>query len=342
MPRKARIQFEGARYHVMSRGNRREFILGDDDDKKLFLETLEQTCDKMKWVVHAYVLMGNHFHILLETPWANLSEGMRWLQGTYGMRYNRRHGLVGHVWQGRYKSPLISDEEEGYFRTVSQYIHLNPARAQLLSRKDPKLRDYPWSSFPKLIGIPSKRPFWLSSEDTLRSYALPKDDATSRRKYRDRMESLAKACIQGELTEEDEEARKQLERGWYIGEKSYRDKLEDALNNAVEGRKKGSLVGAAKNAGEEQRAQQIIKSCCNQFEISLEDLKGRRHNSWEKQMVAAVLQKTSGMSYNWIIKELNMGSRSSVYNALRAVEDIKGRKRRSEWKQILELSNSLH
>jgi REP element-mobilizing transposase RayT len=85
----------------MSRGNRRECILQGEDDKRQFLETLGEACDKTQWMIHAYVLMENHFHMLLETPEPNLSEGMRWLQGTYGNRYNRRHGLVGHVWQGR-------------------------------------------------------------------------------------------------------------------------------------------------------------------------------------------------------------------------------------------------
>ncbi len=132
MPRSPRIQYAGARYHVISRGNRRERILEGSGDKEVFLATLDEACARTGWFLHAYVLMDNHFHLLLETPEPNLSDGMRWLQGTYGNRYNRIHNLVGHVWQGRYKSPVISDEGDDHFLRVSRYIHLNPARAGLL------------------------------------------------------------------------------------------------------------------------------------------------------------------------------------------------------------------
>ena len=104
MPRPLRIQYEGARYHVLSRGDRREAIFGDDKDRELFLSTLGQACRKTGWQVHAYCLMSNHFHLVVETPQANLVVGMKWFLGTSTSRFNRRHRLFGHLFSGRYKS----------------------------------------------------------------------------------------------------------------------------------------------------------------------------------------------------------------------------------------------
>jgi REP element-mobilizing transposase RayT len=118
MPRQLRIQYEGATYHLMSRGDRREEIFRDDLDRKDFLKTLGAACQKTGWQVHAYCLMSNHFHLVVETPRANLVEGMKWLLGTYTMRFNRRHKLSGHLFAGRYKSLLIDGATPGYLRTV--------------------------------------------------------------------------------------------------------------------------------------------------------------------------------------------------------------------------------
>ena len=101
MPRRLRVEYEGAIYHLMNRGNLREPIFLNDEDRESFLETLGQTCAKTNWQVHAYCLMGNHFHLVVETPRANLVAGMQWLLGTYTARFNRRHKLFGHLFSGR-------------------------------------------------------------------------------------------------------------------------------------------------------------------------------------------------------------------------------------------------
>ena len=108
MPRKLRIEYEGAIYHVMNRGDRREAIFLGEEDREQFLKTLGETCQKTGWQIHAYCLMGNHFHVVVETPQANLVAGMKWLLGTYTTRFNRRHKLFGHLFSGRYKSLVVS------------------------------------------------------------------------------------------------------------------------------------------------------------------------------------------------------------------------------------------
>ena len=119
MPRKVRIEFEGALYHIMCRGDRREEIFRDEQDRELFLSTLGQACERCGFVVHSYVLMRNHYHLLLETPAGNLVAGMKWFQGTYTVRFNARHRLAGHLFAGRYKAVLVEREEPSYGRVLS-------------------------------------------------------------------------------------------------------------------------------------------------------------------------------------------------------------------------------
>ncbi len=143
MARKPRIEYAGAVYHVMSRGDRQNDIFRDDRDRRVFLDTLSEACSRQGWFVHAYVLMGNHYHLLLETPEPNLVVGMTWLQGTYTQRFNSRHKEWGHLFQGRYKALVVQSDRGDYFSTVAAYIHLNPVRSRLMDFGIHELSDYP-------------------------------------------------------------------------------------------------------------------------------------------------------------------------------------------------------
>ena len=158
MPRQVRIEFPGATYHVMCRGDRREAIFEDDTDRECFIETLSEAVQRAGWRLHAYVLMGNHYHLLLETPEPNLVRGMTWFQTTYTVRYNARHRTSGHLYGGRYKAVLVESPDGGsagdanYFSTLIDYIHLNPVRARLIKiDRDtlPAVDAYRWSSLPE-------------------------------------------------------------------------------------------------------------------------------------------------------------------------------------------------
>jgi putative transposase len=124
----------------MNRGDRRELIFMDDADRQRFVETLGEVCAKTGWQVHAYVLMPNHFHWVVETPQPNLVAGMKWLLGTYTSRFNRRHKLFGHLLSGRYKSLIVDGSGSGYLKSVGDYVHLNPARAKLVVADAPLQR----------------------------------------------------------------------------------------------------------------------------------------------------------------------------------------------------------
>ena len=154
MARKLRVEYPGAVYHVMNRGDRREPIFRDDADRQRFVNTLGEACGKTGWQVHALCLMPNHFHMVLETPRGNLVAGMKWFLGTYTGRFNRRHKLFGHLFSGRYKALIVDGSGNGYLKAVCDYVHLNPARAKLL-RSGQALREYRWSSYRgRALGIP--------------------------------------------------------------------------------------------------------------------------------------------------------------------------------------------
>jgi putative transposase len=127
--RPIRIEYAHAVYHIMARGNQGQQIYTDDGDRKMWLATLVEARRRTGWRIHAWALMGNHYHLLVETPEPNLVSGMKWLQGTYTQRFNARHRQRGHLFQGRYRAVPVDVEEPEYFQTVSTYIHLNPARA---------------------------------------------------------------------------------------------------------------------------------------------------------------------------------------------------------------------
>ncbi len=162
MARPLRIQYPGALYHVTNRGNERKAIFKDDDDRREFLKILSQSIDTYGVIIHAFVLMNNHWHILPQTPLGNLAEFMRHFNITYTSHYNRRHKRVGHLYQGRYKSFLV--EKDSYLSKVSRYIHLNPIRVSVTKREALEKRlhslwNYKWSSLPGYISKTRKLDF---------------------------------------------------------------------------------------------------------------------------------------------------------------------------------------
>ena len=179
MARKLRVEYPGAIYHVMNRGDRREPIFKDDEDRRRFISTLGEACAKTGWQVHALCLMANHFHLVVETPGSNLVAGMKWFLGTYTACFNRCHKVFGHLFSGRYKSLIVDGSGSGYLRAVCDYVHLNPARGRLLRPEQP-LRDYPWSSWPEYLKSPGKRPEWLRVDRLLGEYRIPHDSAAGR------------------------------------------------------------------------------------------------------------------------------------------------------------------
>jgi REP element-mobilizing transposase RayT len=149
MARPLRIEYDGAFYHVTSRGNDRKPIFKDDSDRELFLNTLAQVNERFHWICHAYCLMNNHYHLVIETPDGNLSRGMRQLNGVYTQSFNKRHGRVGHVFQGRFKAILV--QKDSHFLEVCRYVVLNPVRAKTIGHP----RQWKWCSYRAMAGTAS-------------------------------------------------------------------------------------------------------------------------------------------------------------------------------------------
>lgn len=160
MARPLRIEFEGALYHVMARGNARSDIFLDDEDRQVFIDNLGRVCGRFDWRVWAWCLMSNHYHLLIETLEPTLSRGMREVNGVYTQAFNRRHGRDGHVLQGRFKAPLV--DKDHYLLELSRYVVLNPVRAGMVETA----ADWPWSSYQATMGK-AALPAWLAVDETL-------------------------------------------------------------------------------------------------------------------------------------------------------------------------------
>jgi putative transposase len=152
MSRPLRIEFPGAVYHITSRGNERKAVFRDDQDRKIFLDTLGDVTHRYNWFCHAYCLMDNHYHLLVETPDGNLSKGMRRLNGIYTQRFNKRHGRVGHLFQGRFKAVLV--QKDSHLLEACRYVVLNPVRVRRVQRPE----EWLWSSYGATTGRTKPHP----------------------------------------------------------------------------------------------------------------------------------------------------------------------------------------
>jgi REP element-mobilizing transposase RayT len=309
MARPLRIEFRGAVYHVMARGNPGRAIYRDDRDRVRFLETLGEACEKTGWRLHAYVLMGNHYHLLVETPEGNLVAGMKWLQGTYTQRYNGRPQLRGHLFQGRYKAVPVEAENAGYLEVVSSYIHLNPARAGLIRIGRDKLKHYRWSSYPWYVGGGRGRPGWLERKRVMGALGLePKEQ----RRYESHLESrvleLGLKAGRAELAGQ----WKALRRGWYVGGESFAEKLRGRIAGLLAGRGRETHSGGGKREPGERTAEELLEAGLARLGLVAADLRRGRKVTGEKAALAQWLRERTTVSLRWVSARLGMGHYSNA------------------------------
>jgi REP element-mobilizing transposase RayT len=295
MARKLRVEYAGAVYHVMNRGDRRERIFVDDADRRRFVATLGEACAKTDWQVHAYVLMPNHFHVVVETPQPNLVAGMKWVLGTYTSRFNRCHKLVGHLFSGRYRSLIVDGSDGGYLKSVGDYVHLNPARAKLVA-PDAPLKSFAWSSWPAYLLAPSKRPAWLRVDRLLGAWGIPKDSPAGRQRLERALEELRG-------TEEGDEFRL-IRRGWCLGGDKFREELPTQMSEQMG----GEHYGEERAETAEALAERIIAEELKRGRWQEADLKTRPKGDPEKVALAARLRAETTMIVGWIAERLAMGT----------------------------------
>jgi len=296
MARKLRVEYPGAIYHVINRGDRREPIFKDDEDRQGFLTALGQTCQKTGWQIHAFTLMPNHFHLVIETPQATLVAGMKWLLGTYTGRFNRRHKLFGHLFSGRYKAMIVDGSGNGYLKTVCDYVHLNPVRAKLLG-KDQNLAAYRWSSLRCYLQPKRKRPAWLRVDRLMGEHGIPGDTSAGRREFGRRME-LRRAA-------EDNPAEiKAVRRGWYLGDLAFRKELLAQMKEQIGEHHYGEE--RAQTAAEQ--AEGIVQAGLKRLGWIEADLEKRAKGDLDKLKLAVRLRAETTASVKWIAQRLRMGT----------------------------------
>ena len=336
MPRSKRVVYPGAHYHAMCRGNNGQEIFCNDEGRRLFLHTLNEACEQTGWLIHAYVMMSNHYHLLVETPEPNLVEGMGWFQGAYTQRFNAMFKRRGHLYQGRYKAiPVQTDPRDGgleYFRQVSTYIHLNPFRAKLCGEgTDRPLENYRWSSYPSYIGTARKRPGWLVREKGLRTWGLKEGKRGSLTGYKEKMERKMKF-------EEDPDAgcrgefEKQVKRGWYIGSAAFRQRLSDRLS--AQEKLGDNYRGAQRREHGQDEAERYLHAGLQVLGLREMEVLEMRNNRKEKQALAWLINVHTTVTVRWTADRLEMGHPENASHGI-------NRFRRAEKSEIKKLKHHL-
>lgn len=321
-------------YHVMARGDRREAIVRDDGDRFTFLRTLGEACRRTGFRVHAYVLMTNHYHLLLETPQPNLALGMGWLQNAYTRRINTRHRLWGHVFGGRYKSILV--EPGNCFRALMEYIHLNPVRAGMIKEADGFER-YRWSSVGNYVSAARARPEWLETKLGF-SVIRCEDSPRGRREY---LEVLAdrvdwkNPTKAGEVYQEgqgkpDLAVHSALRRGWFFGSQRFRERLLKLASGKFReraGKKSDGYHGEDVRDHNERTARKVLQGGLKYFRTTIAELREAPKSDLKKSLLAELIQAETTMKLDWIRRELEMGSRSWCCNQIHRTRALLGENR---------------
>jgi putative transposase len=300
MARKPRIEFAGACYHVLNRGNYRRDLFETAGAAEAFVDCLGEVCERMGWQLHAYCVMRNHYHLALETPRGNLSTGVHWLQSTFGNRFNRFRGEHGRAFQSRYKAILV--EPGVHLAQLVNYIHLNPVRAQIVKLEE--LGRFRWSSLRRFTAGGEARPAWLVCEQWLRSTGELADTPDGWRSYREHL-----AWLMADEGRQKAAAFEQMSHGWAIGSESFR---KDALKDFQE-------MTWAKDWGGSEVTELNRLHWCDRLERGAKALghpitganAAAKSASW-KVALATWLKRSSSVPNRWLTEQLKMGPPDAV------------------------------
>lgn len=317
MARKPRLEYAGAVYHVMNRGNHQQVIFRKDGDRECFLGALGEVCERTGWKVHAYVLMGNHYHLLLETPEPNLTAGMQWLQGTYTKRFNAIHREWGHLFQGRYKAIPI-ESKGGYFLAVANYIHLNPMRMKGYDFEKVRPEDYAWSSYPGYVQKRKRAP-WLCANRVLAALDL-KDTPAGRVHLAAYMRKRVLEVQYADKPWEADEQWNKIRRGWYFGGDDFKGRMLEEISGVLSEDGGTPFGGESIRQHNEAQAERLIAKGLEWLGLKEADLAGLAKNSPEKYALAWPLRRRTGVKVSWIKQRLQMGKATSFSLWLRKLE----------------------
>ena len=308
MSRPLRIEWEGGFYHITARGNEKRPIFRIEPDFHRFVGRFERIYERYGVVIHAYVLMTNHYHLLLETPWANLSTALHDLNTAYTNYFNRRHDRVGHLFQGRYRSIVV--EKDLYLLELSRYIHLNPVRAEMVKRPEA----YRWSSYPSYLSSGSC-PEWLRREDILGQ--MDKSPVKGRRKYRQFVEEGLRREIRDPL--------KAVMGGIALGGETFWEEVRDR----VQGLRGEDEVPALRKIHRKTEAGLIVEKVASFYGVSAERITRLEHPFRPGTQVAMYLaRKKTDLSLNEIAAIFGKRHYTAVSAAFRRMEEKRQRDQR--------------
>lgn len=298
MARRLRIEYEGALYHVISRGNYRSPIFEDNRSKAAFLKCLFEACVRAEWILAAFVIMRNHYHLAIKTPHGNLSTGMQWLQSTFAARFNRFRRESGHVFQGRFKALLV--ESDADLAKVAHYIHLNPVRAKIAEPE--RLHTYLYSSY--VYHQQNNRPDFLIPDVCLNGAGELQDTPNGWRTY---------ARFLGWLAESEGEQKRlkfeSLSRGWVMGTPQFRQEVaRDRQKNILNSSSASKEIRDAKNA----LCEIFLARALKRINRGKADIRRDRKSAPWKIAIAAQLKRYSTAKNPWIAAQLNIGHPDAV------------------------------
>jgi putative transposase len=312
MPRQVRIEYPGAIYHCMARGDRREAIVLDDEDRGRFRKLLGELVQQTGWEVFAWVLMTNHYHLVFKTPEPNLVIGMKWLQNTWTKRFNARHGMWGHVYGSRYKAVLV--EENEHLSCLIDYVHLNPFRAGMVNLED-GIEQYDWSSLGDYLAPPRQRAGWVQVSRGLEQKEIRSDTAKNRRQYLEHLEAIARE--HGGVPELPGDGERNLQstlrRGWMFGGEAFREgliKRLDKLKGGAEAkrRRRSGYTGVQTKDHGEAPALRLVTLGLSLVGLEKKDLKSLRKNDWRKRVIGRAVRRNTTVPAAWISEQLRMGN----------------------------------
>jgi putative transposase len=295
MPRALRIEYPGAIYYLTNRNDSGAAIFRDSEDYLRFLFALGETCAKLDWQVHAFVLDPGRFRLVVETPGANLVAGMYRFLRAYTTHYQRRHGLTGELFVQRYKSKLVDGHGIGWLGTISDYVHVHPARAGLLQPAQ-ALRDYAWSSLPLYLNSPANRPDWLRVNRVFAQHGIAGDDDGARTELECHLEQCRLPRNQWVF--------RGIERGWYYGGYHFqRDLLERQLIRA-----NGKEPSGTRPEPGVEKARRIVQEELDKLCLTPADLPRHAKADARKIRIAQRLRAETAVTLKWIARELHMGT----------------------------------
>ncbi|MBX9744483.1 MAG: transposase, partial [Chlamydiales bacterium] len=289
-------------------------IFLDDHDRRKFLETLGEACKKAEWQIHAYCLMNNHLHLVMETPKPTLVDGMRWMLSTYTQRFNARHQQRGHLFAGRYKSLIVDESDHSYLRTVCDYVHLNPVRAHLLE-EGMSLERYQWSSFGDYLQMPHKRAFWLRVDRLLGEHGIIEDNASGRKEFSELMERRCAEEKNGSTV-----SYQSIRQGWKFGTQAFMERLYEKIASFP---KRESHWAVEVNETMEAKGHRLLKEKLEELKLKPDDLVSLPCKAPIKIEIAQLLRSQTTLPLKWIARELKAGEAETLAVALRKNKNIK-------------------